>query len=127
MYRIPLTLILITFLTGCATASSTPIPTSGIEGTVTLGPMCPVMQANTPCPDRPYEATLVVLDASGAEVARVQSDAQGKFRLPLPPGTYTVRPLPPEGVPLPFAPEQTVTVSAQTFTPISIQYDSGIR
>jgi hypothetical protein len=130
MHQILLTLTCIVFLTGCATTSNTGTPaplTSGIEGTVTVGPMCPVVQVGTPCPDQPYAAMLVALDAGGTEVARAQADAQGKFRLPLMPGTYTLRPLPPEGKPLPYAAEQIVTVVARQFTLVTIQYDSGIR
>jgi len=127
MRRFLLTLTIVVFLAGCAPTATTPLHTSGIEGTVTLGPQCPVEQANAPCPNQPYQATIVILDSSGAELARAQSDALGKFKVALNPGTYTLRPLPPQGQPLPFASEQTVTVVAQSFTVVGIVYDSGIR
>lgn len=121
-------------LAGCAllpgtqpAATATPL-TSGVEGQTWLGPQCPVVQVDTPCPDLPYaDATLAVLDASGKEIARLHTDAQGQFQLLLAPGTYTLRPMPPENMPLPFAPEQTFTVVAGQFTALTILYDSGIR
>ncbi|MFQ5382319.1 MAG: hypothetical protein ACE5EF_11980, partial [Dehalococcoidia bacterium] len=54
---------------------------SGIFGLVTKGPMCPVAREDQPCPDEPHEAALVVLDEAGAEVARVDSTADGSYAL----------------------------------------------
>jgi len=108
-----------------ATVLPTTPPTSGIEGLVTIGPTCPVETVTSPCPDKLFQATIIVLDPSGREVAKVQSDAQGKFRVTLSPGTYTLRPEAPGG--LTRAGEQTVTVTSGHFTQVSISYDSGIR
>lgn len=108
-------------------ATATPL-TSGVEGQTFLGPLCPVVQADTPCPDQPYaDAMLAVLDASGKEIARLHTDAQGRFQLLLAPGNYTLRPMPSEGMPLPFAPEQTFSVADGQFTALTVLYDSGIR
>lgn len=118
-------------LSGCT--SNQPAPTAtpltnGVEGQAWLGPLCPVVQMGTPCPDQPYpDATVVVLDTAGKEIARVQTDAQGRFRLLLLPGTYTLRPEPPDGLPFPSASEQTFTVMNGQFTPLTVHYDSGIR
>lgn len=99
---------------------------SGIEGQVWIGPACPGPQSlASPCPDQPYQATIAVLKADGEVIAHIQSDAQGRFHLELPPGTYVLRPESPG--PLPFAAEQTVIVVAGQFTPVQIIYDSGIR
>lgn len=111
--------------TGPASRAASPTPESGLAGTIWLGPLCPVQRADTPCPDQPFQATLTILNDQGARVAQVQSDAQGHFRLRLPPGVYTVRPEPPDA--MTRAPEQTVTVAAGQFTPIAITYDSGLR
>lgn len=104
-----------------------PPPTGegGIEGLVLIGPMCPVQREGQPCPDQPYQATISVLDASGRQVARAQSDAQGGFRLDLPAGDYTLRPEPGPGIE--HAGEQQVRVSAGAYTQVTISYDSGIR
>ena len=61
---------------------------SGVEGRVTIGPMCPVVQQGTECPDAPYSAALVVEDERGREVARIESSPDGSFRVALSPGTY---------------------------------------
>jgi hypothetical protein len=105
--------------------TTVPVTESGIEGTVTIGPTCPVQRIDSPCPDRPYEATIVVLDSGRHLVAEARSDAQGTFRVPLPPGTYTLSPQ--SLAALPYAAEQTVTVSPGRFASVHIQFDSGIR
>lgn len=105
--------------------TTVPVTESGIEGTVTIGPTCPVQRIDSPCPDRPYEATIVVLDSGRHLVAEGRSDAQGTFRVPLPPGTYTLSPQ--SLAALPYAAEQTVTVSPGRFASVHIQFDSGIR
>ena len=108
-------------------ATSTPVPSgdSGINGRVTIGPTCPVQRIDSPCPDRPYEVTIAVLDSGRRGVAETRSDSSGHFRLLLPPGSYTLSP-PRTGVP-PTAPEQTVDVVAGRFTDVQIVFDSGIR
>lgn len=107
----------------CQAAAAT--ATSGLEGAVLIGPMCPVVQAGTPCPDQPYPATLVVEDANGKAVTRFQSDAQGQFRVNLQPGRYTLVPQSPDG--FTHAPAQAVSVNANSYTRVTITYDSGIR
>ena len=106
----------------------TPALTSGIEGQVLLGPMCPVVQQGTPCPDKPYQATIVVWNADQTkEVVTIETKSDGRFRIPLTPGEYYVDPQPPDsgGPPTPIP--QTVTVAADRFAQITVQYDSGIR
>ncbi len=98
---------------------------SGIEGQALAGPVCPVERSDRPCPDRPYQAQVTVLDSQGSEVTRFQTDAEGRFRVPLSPGTYRLRPESP-GI-RPRAGEQTVTVRTGQFTAVTIHYDTGIR
>ncbi len=113
------------FLLAACARTPTPPPNTGIEGQVLIGPMCPVMQAGIPCPDQPYQTAITVQDSQGARVAQFQSDAQGAFRVPLPPGDYILAPESPDG--FTHAPEQPVTVSAGRYTSVTITYDSGIR
>src|SRR3990170_1189520 len=77
---------LVLLLAACGDDTTAPPPNSGIEGLVTIGPMCPVVQEGTPCPDQPYEATIVVEDADGDEVARTQSGEDGLYRVDGAPG-----------------------------------------
>ena len=104
----------------------TPQPTdSGIEGVVTIGPMCPVVQENVPCPDRPYQAALTVLTVSGNKITQFRTDEQGRFRVDLAPGNYILHPESPNG--MPFAQDLPFTVNEHQFTRLEISYDSGIR
>ncbi len=101
---------------------------SGISGTVTVGPMCPVVREGEPCPDQPYSATLVITrQGSAVEVARVTSGADGFYSVRLPAGDYTIHPLSPPGQPLPAAGPVDVTLPAGRTAIVDIPYDSGIR
>ena len=115
-------------LFACKSAEETPPLTSGIEGQALLGPMCPVVQEGTPCPDKPYQATIVVWNADRTTKVRTfTTAATGLFRVPLAPGEYYIDPQPPDsgGPPTPIP--QTVTVPAGRFAQVTVQYDSGIR
>jgi len=109
-----------------AVACSATIPeNTGIEGHVFIGPVCPVVQQNNPCPDKPYQATLSVLDANRRKVIKFQTDAGGYFQKALQPGVYILHPESP-GM-LPVATEQTFSVLLGQITRLTITYDSGIR
>lgn len=116
-------LILILLLTACLKTSE-PLD-SGIEGTVTIGPMCPVIQENVPCPDQPYQATLTVLTTSGKKIMQFQTDEQGVFKVELAAGDYVLHPESSNS--LPFAADVPFTVKEHQFTQLEISYDSGIR
>jgi hypothetical protein len=63
-----------------------------LEGSVRLGPMCPVERAEAPCPVPPeaYAAREILLKKEGEVVARARPDSQGRYRLSVPPGKYVV-------------------------------------
>jgi hypothetical protein len=119
------------FITGVlilllATCSAEPASTtSGVEGQVFIGPVCPVVQEGQECPDKPYQATLVVNNSNGREIVKVQTDEQGRFKIPLEPGEYILHPESPNV--MPYASEQTFAVVPGRFTQIRVNYDSGIR
>lgn len=121
-----LLMLTICALTACST-TPTPDGSSGIYGQVTIGPMCPVMRAEDPCPDKPYQTTLVISTPSGKKVTNINTDADGRFRVSLSPGEYVLKPQTPQNQPLPIAQEQTFTVVANQFTELNVSYDSGIR
>jgi hypothetical protein len=103
---------------------------SGIAGTILAGPQCPVVGPNTAfdCNDKPLSATVIVRwAATGWEVTRFTSGADGTFRVPLYPGTYLLDPQPGSPSGLPHAPPQTVEVQPGAFTEVTIDYDTGIR
>lgn len=100
---------------------------TGIEGVVTLGPTTPVCRVGVPC-SRPISAALSITDATGRVVLPITSGADGHFRADLPPGTYTLTPLPLQpGAVYPRAVPLTVDVSPGTFTVANMMYDTGLR
>jgi hypothetical protein len=114
-------------VTPAATVTPVAQAAPGIDGLVTLGPMCPVQRADQPCPDRPYEATLVIRTATGASVGRVQSDVNGRFAIDLPGGRYIIEPQLVGPARLPFASPQEVIVPSGGRAFVTIPYDTGIR
>ena len=108
----------------------TPTPAlaiSGVRGHVTIGPMCPVLRLDQPCPDKPFTASLVVRDPSGRLIAHLASDAEGAFALPLPEGQYVIEPESGSAVRLPSAGPRPFNVQAGHWTTLDVSFDSGIR
>ena len=99
-------------------------PASAIEGHVTIRPVRSVERRGA-ANREPYQATIVVVNDAGREVASVQTDTEGRFRLAVPPGTYVLRPKSP-GM-YPRASEQRVLVRRNAITQVEIVYDSGKR
>jgi hypothetical protein len=99
---------------------------SGLEGLVTVGPQCPVVREGESCPDLPFAATLELRQA-GKLVVQFNSDAQGKFRVAVKPGLYSLEPQSPGGRALPSAGPRPVMVLEGQFSSIAVVYDSGIR
>jgi len=97
---------------------------SGIEGHIEIRPVRSVQRAGD-ANSAPYQATVTVLDGGGNTVTTFTSDAQGNFRVPLAPGTYTLRPESPARYPR--ASTRSVVVAPRAFTRVDIVYDSGRR
>lgn len=100
------------------------LPASAIEGRVTIRNVRSV-ERRAAANSEPYQATIAVLDSAGREVAIVQTDTEGRFRLQLSPGTYVLRPQSPAMYPR--ASEQQVQVRRNVVTEVEIVYDSGKR
>jgi len=101
---------------------------SGISGQVMIGPTCggPVKTDPTgKCADQPYPTTLTVLDQAGQVVAQFATDAEGRFRVPLQPGAYTLHPA--NTGRMPAAVDQSIQVVSGQFLMVTITYDSGMR
>jgi hypothetical protein len=124
--RAPVGLLLLTWIVGCAPGDLLgPDALQGIEGLVTIGPQCPVVQQDGSCPDLPYQAWVRVRRSDGALVARIRSGEDGKFRVGLRPGAYRLDPE--SGSPFPFATGENVEVERGVFSEVVIQFDTGIR
>ena len=102
-----------------------PDATQGIEGVALLGPLCPVHSEQDPCPDRPYQAWVTVRDSGGRFVTRFPTGPDGRFRVGLRPGRYSLDPE--SGDPFPVASEQDVDVVERVYTEVVISFDTGIR
>lgn len=109
----------------------TPCPTtytSGVRGTVLLGPTCPVMRdpPDPQCADRPYATTIVVRRiGSTATFTTGKSDAAGAFQFSLPPGSYML--VASGGTMLPRCNPTDVTVGQSGYVTADISCDTGIR
>lgn len=126
MHRAMVTVLAMLVVSACAPTMTAAAADSGVEGYVTVGPACPMVQAADPCPDRPYAATLTILAYDGrAKVAQTQADSAGYFRVLLAPGQYILHPESPAVYPR--GADITFLVEAGRFTHQDVVYDSGIR
>ena len=113
-----------------APCSDVPQTNSGVEGQITLGPTCPVMQnpPNPQCADRPYETTIQIIKVGspqGAPFMSVKTDSEGRYSVTLPPGEYALQPV--GGNTLPRCETKEVTVVASKMTEANLSCDTGIR
>jgi len=101
---------------------------SGIEGQALISPVRPGPTREGQADTAPFKTTLVILRASdGAEVTRVETGSDGRFRVVLPPGAYKVGPPLEPRRRLPRGGQETVTVVAGRFAHVTISFDSGMR
>lgn len=104
--------------------------TSGVRGTVHLGPQCPVEQEGVSCEDQPAAGVTVAISeqlpgeayAAGPVVARGTTDDEGRFRVSVPPGEYVVTADAGMSCEL-----MDVRVANGTFSRVDVPCDTGIR
>jgi hypothetical protein len=102
---------------------------SGVEGVVTIGPTCPVMrEGDASCADRPY-VTIVQVIAVGSPKSSpfttAKTDAEGRYKIMLPPGNYALQPV--GGSVMPRCETREIAVAPSIITKIDLSCDSGIR
>ena len=114
-------------LAACGSPATAPPAGTGIQGTVTIGPTCPVERVNSPCPPRPVAVAVVVSNTSGNEVTRFRSGADGRFKVALAPGRYVLVGQGPSTASLPRPIPVSVTVTSGSYAVVTVQFDSGIR
>ena len=83
------TLSLALVLAGAAGARITTTP-SGLRGLVTRGPITPVCVAEQPCSEPAPHVTLL-FSRNGPVVGRAVTNSEGRYRVRLPAGLYSVR------------------------------------
>lgn len=111
---------------GCGTSSLLgPDAPQGVEGIALRGPTCPVVSQDDPCDDVPYEASIDVRRRSGELVTTVRTGPDGRFRVGLVPGLYTL--VPESGDPFPIASDVDIEVVQGSYTDVTIHFDTGIR
>jgi hypothetical protein len=96
---------------------------SGFHGIVTKGPIVPVCRADAPC-DAPVEVTLVFHRAG--HTYRVRSGRDGRYRIVLAPGYYTVATLERIGIGRNITP-RAVHVRRAHVDRLDFSIDTGIR
>jgi hypothetical protein len=118
-------------LAACAQApGGSATPTTGVQGTVTAGPTCPVVTnpPNPACAERPVAgAVLVFANGAGDEVARTASADDGTFSVELAPGAYRLTAQPVAGLMGAPAPMDVEVEAGQPMTRLQLSYDTGIR
>jgi len=114
-------------------ASCVPLPqeTGVLEGHVTIGPLVPVVQEGVPEPTpgpEVYASRQIVIYASDGqtEVARVQIDGKGNYRVELPVGTYVVD-INHVGIDMAKELPKTVEIVGGQTTRLDVEIDTGIR
>jgi hypothetical protein len=114
-------------LGACGSGDSTDVPSSadsGIRGVVLAGPQCPVVTAESPCPDVPWRGR-VQITKGGDLVAEVTTSDDGRFAIAIEPGSYGLVPVI-EGGPQ-FSTPQRIEVVAHDFVQVTLTVDTGIR
>ena len=113
--------------------SCVPLPEEAgmVEGHVTIGPLVPVVQEGVPEPTpgpEVYASRQIVIYASDGqtEVARVQIDAKGNYRVELPVGTYLVD-INHEGIDIGIDLPKAVEIVGGQTTLLDVEIDTGIR
>ncbi|MDP2655132.1 MAG: hypothetical protein Q8P17_01040 [bacterium] len=111
----------------CPTSGILPYE-SGVKGTVSLGPTCPVMRdpPDPQCADKPYATTILVYRVgSNTVIVTGKSNANGTFKISLPPGTYTL--VASGGAVLPRCSPAEAVVGQDGYVTTNISCDTGIR
>jgi hypothetical protein len=115
----------------CEFALCPNVPTlnkSGITGTVTLSPTCPVerIPPDPNCAPKPYSTSINIMKTGSTKIIKtIQSNSQGAFSVDLSPGAYVLQAQ--GGNTLPRCGEVTVEVKTSKYTTTEISCDTGIR
>jgi hypothetical protein len=104
--------------------SSSPAAISGIFGTVTAGPTCPVERMDSPCPPGVWTGEVRATDGGGNQLT-TGTDERGNYSMALEPGTYEVAAVTGNGPSI--AKPTSVVVVAGPLQRVDLTVDTGIR
>jgi hypothetical protein len=113
---------------GVSTSTEKDVLTGQLLGFVTTAPTCPVQRVpeDPACAPKPYATTIIArVSATGKEVGRTESNANGRFMMSFLPGSYDIEAL--GGNPLPRCETKTVTLMKAATTTVDLSCDIGIR
>jgi hypothetical protein len=127
-------MLVVALAAGCGANTNSPTPETtvassptGVEGTTVVDQGCPVLPVDSPCPQRPLPARVLVLNQKGAEVTRTDTNERGEFRIELAVGSYILQGQNLTGAPLPTATPVPVNVQKGQMQEVTIKFDSGVR
>jgi hypothetical protein len=130
MMRFALALAALALLAVAGCMAGPPAGT-GVQGTVFLGPTCPVQRdpPDPQCADRPYAADLALTTPDGRLAKTFSSDANGTFRVDVEPGTYIIRSAQQDAPSHPAcsSTDGSFVVAAGAYTTVQVSCDTGIR
>jgi hypothetical protein len=127
-------MLVVALTVGCEANTNSPAPETtfassptGVEGTTVVDEGCPVLPVDSPCPQRPLPARVLVLNQKGREVTRTNTNGSGEFRIELSAGSYILQGQNLTGAPLPTATSVPVNVLKGQMQVVTIKFDSGVR
>jgi len=101
-----------------------------LSGLVKIGPICPVVRDDTPCPTPPsaYAARkILVMDEQGTKILfTVDIDSQGLYVIDLAPAKYRID-LKPNGIDRAAELPAVVEIHANSVTTLNVNVDTGLR
>ena len=99
-----------------------------LTGDVTRWPTSPVQGPGLPSATAPAVGVkLLIYGPERQEIATVLTDAAGKYRLELPPGSYVIEMAPAKGRGFSKDLPATVTITPGRETRLNVRIDTGIR
>lgn len=125
MRRIGVVVVLLALAAAACARGGAGDGTQGVRGVVLRGPMCPVEQKGSPCPEEPVPDARITVLRDGEAVTIATSDRDGRFEIVLAPGRYTLEVEP--GAAGLFAKPVEVDVPAGSFVRVDLVIDTGIR
>ena len=108
-----------------AAAAQATAPRGTVAGIVMRGPVSPVCVADQPC-DMPAKNVTLLFTRGGQTVGRTVTGADGRYRLRLPAGLYTVRRTSVTGIDRRLSPTRA-QVRAGVVVRLDFHIDTGIR
>jgi hypothetical protein len=98
---------------------------TGLHGVVTRGPTTPVCVAGIPC-SKPAAGAVLAFERRGRIVARVRTDARGRYAVRLAPGVYAVTTAPVQRIGSGIRPRLVHVVRGRSLR-LDFGIDTGIR